>query len=651
MGSLDSFDLTEGGIEAASLILKYITSKDITLLERAINIYDTIIPAENFGGEYTALRWICRLLAAPESDMVKFLRSISYVETWYRYLYDNDFEKLKTYINFKYHFVEIPAEDIESKKMLRFLEDFILFSNPDRQRWEKTSEILDSLNLKDGMVIADIGSGSGYFTFIMAKLLNGTGKVYAVETNPMHIDYMQRYVKANEINNVEVVPGSTFGIGIDPSIKVDIVFSCSLFHIVYASFPEDDRKEFYQGIINALKPGGKLVVVDNALVTGEELPYHGPYVAKELLISQLYHYGFRLKVELQPILQRYELIFEYAGSEITNEDIEDRTDFNKGIITVTSGASLTNYVFGAGSPTDVFTERGKDAAELLLRALCEKTTESIENAMREYSEIIPLERFGEEYTAFFWICKVLKADPASRKEILKDPFDRDYYETFAEDDFMLLKKYLIQKYKLTAHIENRISNLTPVSELICFNNPNRNSWEQTDRMLDFINIRPGDNIADVGCGSGYFSYRFAKMTGETGKVYATETNKEALSYVEKMAKSYMPNITPVVSALNDAKLPFGVFDMIYMCSMYHAVYITSIEYVKDAFIASIMNALKDDGKLVVVDNEIYVKGAPPYYGAGIDRRLVIAQLTAYGFKFIEDKQFIPQRYILVFQKG
>ena len=58
LGSLDSFDITEGGTRAASLMYNSLTRKDPQLARDAIEIYRRIIPSENFGGEYTALEWI-----------------------------------------------------------------------------------------------------------------------------------------------------------------------------------------------------------------------------------------------------------------------------------------------------------------------------------------------------------------------------------------------------------------------------------------------------------------------------------------------------------------------------------------------------------------------------------------------------------------
>ena len=86
-----------------------------------------------------------------------------------------------------------------------------------------------------------------------------------------------------------------------------------------------------------------------------------------------------------------------------------------------------------------------------------------------------------------------------------------------------------------------------------------------------------------------------------------------------------------------------------MCSMYHAVYIANLEYVKDEFIESLKKALRRGGRLIVVDNDITAKDAPAYFGPGIAKELIIAQLSYYGFRLEEIKQFVPQRYILTFR--
>ena len=102
--------------------------------------------------------------------------------------------------------------------------------------------------------------------------------------------------------------------------------------------------------------------------------------------------------------------------------------------------------------------------------------------------------------------------------------------------------------------------------------------------------------------------------------------------------------------MNDACLPENSVDAVFMCSMYHAVYITDIEFVKDEFISSLHKALKKNGRLIIADNNITENGVPSYYGPGISPKLIIAQLKYYGFKLVNSLFLIPQRFVLVFEK-
>ena len=228
LGSLDSFDITTGGKNAGKLLLGYLENEDKMKLKKAIEIYDKIIPNENFGGEYTALEWLCKFFLAPE-DAQKDLLSQPLVNSFYKVLSYNNFERLKEYLNLKYHFKEIEKGDKDTKDRLRFLEDFILFNNPDRERWEKTRLNMEKLNLEKGMKIADLGCGPGYYTFKFADIVGEEGKVYAIETNPKHLDFLNDHIKEHGIKNVEVVEGEFEGIGLDTStVKVDLVYLCSL---------------------------------------------------------------------------------------------------------------------------------------------------------------------------------------------------------------------------------------------------------------------------------------------------------------------------------------------------------------------------------------------------------------------------------------
>lgn len=666
LGSLDSFDITEGGKKAGRCILEYLEKGDIEQLKRAIQIYDELIPNENFGGEYTALEWLCKLWIAPKEKQEELL-NVDAVRSFYKLLSANNFDNLKWYINRKYHFIEIDRKDLESKDRLRFLEDFILFGNPDRERWEKIHENLEKLKLEKGLHIADVGSGPGYYSFKFADLVGEEGLVYAIETNPRHLEYLHTYVEDNKISNVQPVTSSFEGIGLPSDVRVDMVYICSLYHNVYAAFTDEERDSFVGSIRTALKPGGKLVIVDNDLVEDNELPYHGPYISKELLLSQLYYYGFEIQEQYQFTPQRYVLILKKQEElpEASTLHHAELSEEHSGCLKVTSSSSLVRYRI-IGTSTSGFTWKGKKLAIELLESLNTMDLEKISVVAKGYETLMRKERIGDEYTALLWFCQMLLSGKDVKDKILKDQLTKDYYEFFSDNEFHIMKTYLYNKYNMdeelpekevegtmetTTNPEVSLGQINEWSEYLTFNNPNRYLWERTGEMLEYLNIREGETIADIGCGSGFFSWYFSKKVGEKGTVYATEINPDALSYVEELNRKCKTQIVPKVAKLNDVCLDENSIDTMFLCSMYHAVYIANIEFVRQEFIASMKKALKPGGRLYIVDNDITSRGEPAYFGPGIAKELIISQLKQFGFELEEVKQFVPQRYILCFRNG
>jgi ubiquinone/menaquinone biosynthesis C-methylase UbiE len=133
--------------------------------------------------------------------------------------------------------------------------------------------------------------------------------VYAIDTVEEHLEYLRSVCESQGIDNIETVEGTTDELGLEEG-SLDVAFLCSLYHIIYTTYKEPDKDRYLESVKRALKPDGRLVIVDNALVESPDLPYFGPYIAKELIVGQLHHYGFRLVESHQFIPQRYVLIFE-----------------------------------------------------------------------------------------------------------------------------------------------------------------------------------------------------------------------------------------------------------------------------------------------------------------------------------------------------
>ncbi len=319
IGSLDSYDITEQGIEAAKIVLKALETKDAAIAQDAIAKYYEIIPSENFGGEYTALQWFCEYIAAPKEQQKKMLED-PLTRAYFNFLGKDDYALLKNFLQYKYKLTkerqkykmdakeEPSEEDREIGRTRRaFVEDFILFNNPKREQWENSQKIMGLLPFKEGDKIADIGSGSGFYSYRFSKIVGEKGRVYALDIKEDHIAFIKDFIDKEGINNITPIKNEPDKLKIGE--EVDYGFMCSLYHIIYGVSSQKERDIFINNVKDSLKNDGLLVLIDNGPVEDQQLPYHGPYIRKELIIAQLKHYGFTFEEYHQIIPQRYMLTF------------------------------------------------------------------------------------------------------------------------------------------------------------------------------------------------------------------------------------------------------------------------------------------------------------------------------------------------------
>lgn len=315
VGSSDSFAITPEGRQAATHLFDALNALDRQELDKAVEkaraalaIYAEIIPRENYGGEYTALQWFCDYLISDKARRAEMLAD-PFVHEFFKMFGGNDYQVLKEYLKRKYRLQNIGDEETYTGQMrTAYLEDTVLFNNPRRETWENTSELMALLDLKPGMTIADVGSGPGYYSFRFARMVGPTGRVIAIDTVADHLKYVEQTKTNIGVTNIETMQtdGKTLGL---KGRKVNAVFLCSLYHNIYAMSTAPDRDAFVNAIKEALTDDGLLYLADNGLVQPGILPYHGPYIAKELLIAQLLNYGFDLLRQHQHIPQRYLLVF------------------------------------------------------------------------------------------------------------------------------------------------------------------------------------------------------------------------------------------------------------------------------------------------------------------------------------------------------
>ncbi len=126
---------------------------------------------------------------------------------------------------------------------------------PEREAEEAPSLLIKSLKLKPGMTVADIGAGSGYLTFPIAKLVAPVGKVYAEEIQQEMLDIIQKRMKERSVSNIVSVLGTTKDTKL-PENSTDLILLVDVYHEF--DFPW----EMTRSMVKALKPGGRLVFVE-----------------------------------------------------------------------------------------------------------------------------------------------------------------------------------------------------------------------------------------------------------------------------------------------------------------------------------------------------------------------------------------------------
>jgi len=126
---------------------------------------------------------------------------------------------------------------------------------PEREAEEAPSLLLKALKLKPGMTVVDLGAGSGYLTFPMAKMVSPGGKVLAVDIQPEMLAIIKQKSERLGVKNVVPVLGTIT----DPNLKpksVDLILLVDVYHEF------DHPYEMASRMVNALRPGGRLVLVE-----------------------------------------------------------------------------------------------------------------------------------------------------------------------------------------------------------------------------------------------------------------------------------------------------------------------------------------------------------------------------------------------------
>ncbi len=180
-----------------------------------------------------------------------------------------------------------------------------------------------------------------------------------------------------------------------------------------------------------------------------------------------------------------------------------------------------------------------------------------------------------------------------------------------------------------------------------FERDGREVWDRRDDIIRHLRLRPGQRIADVGAGTGFFSMLMAEAVGPEGRVYAVDITPSFVAETEQRAKNQgLNHVVGIVNDPHSTRLPVDSVDLVFISDTYH-----HFEYPQST-LRSIYEALTPAGDLVVIDF-IRIPGfSSPWVlnhvRAGEPE--VIAEIEAAGFSLVERLDFMRTQYYLRFSK-
>ncbi len=175
--------------------------------------------------------------------------------------------------------------------------------------------------------------------------------------------------------------------------------------------------------------------------------------------------------------------------------------------------------------------------------------------------------------------------------------------------------------------------------------PEREQEEQPEKMLNALHLRTGMNVADIGAGTGYLSFRMAKRVTPGGKVYAVEIQQEMLDIIQKRMKERgVRNVVSVLGEITDPKLPPNSQDLIIMVDVYH-----EFDHPWE-MTQSMIKSLKPGGRLVFVEYRLEDPNVPIKLVHKMTVAQVKKEMSIWPIKFVESIETLPWQHIIVFRK-
>jgi ubiquinone/menaquinone biosynthesis C-methylase UbiE len=191
----------------------------------------------------------------------------------------------------------------------------------------------------------------------------------------------------------------------------------------------------------------------------------------------------------------------------------------------------------------------------------------------------------------------------------------------------------------------RIANVMGHQGAAWLERPEREAEEAPSKAVKALDLRPGQVVADIGAGSGYYTMLLSQAVGPRGRVYATDIQPEMLALIKKkIDATSTSNVELVLGTPTESRLPDAALDVALMVDVYHELADAQ------AFLRSLRRALKPDGRLILIEFRKEDSRVPIREEHKMSIAEARTELQAEGYRFDRVVGILPWQHILVFRQ-
>jgi len=174
--------------------------------------------------------------------------------------------------------------------------------------------------------------------------------------------------------------------------------------------------------------------------------------------------------------------------------------------------------------------------------------------------------------------------------------------------------------------------------------PMRDAYQKPQEVVKALKIEEGEVIADIGAGSGYFTFRLAHHAGEKGRVYAVDVSPDMIVHLNRRIRDLnVKNVVTVLCAPDDPLLADGSVDRVLICDTWHHI----DGHAK--YLGLLKRMLKPGGQVIMIDFKKTKTPVGPPMEVRIDRDELVREMESNGWQLAAEHTFLEYQYFLVFK--